>query len=82
MEEHECTGTESCPYAWHIAGCAPFWQYSLEGQDISGDPYAAEDADEKRLWTGPDEPAEVWTRHRYRPKRSARQFWSTWERVE
>lgn len=42
----------------------PHWQYCADGYDISGSPYAEEDATEKRLWASPvaGEPEEVWTR--------------------
>jgi hypothetical protein len=47
---------------WHEHGSDPFWQYCRHGYDITGQVYAEQDADEKRLWEGPDEPAEVWLR--------------------
>ena len=48
--------------AWHEGGADPFWQYCLNGYDISHQMYAELDADEKRLWEGPDEPSQVWVR--------------------
>lgn len=47
---------------WHTGGSDPFWQYCRNGYDISTDLYAELDADEKRLWQGPDGPCEVWVR--------------------
>ena len=47
---------------WHLNGSASFWQFCRDGYDISGQLYAEDDADEKRLWEGPDGPSEVWTR--------------------
>jgi len=58
-----CPGLGQCDQSWHEGGCEPFWQYvSADGYDISSNPYPEYDATEKRWWTGPDGPDQVWTR--------------------
>lgn len=52
-----------CDELWNSDTCCqPFWQYVADGYDISSQPYARQDATEKRLWEGPDGPSEVWVR--------------------
>lgn len=61
-ESGQCPGLGVCPNSWHEGGCDPYWQYCREDYDISRELYAEDDATEKRLWEGPDEPSQVWTR--------------------
>ena len=52
-----------CADLWNSDTCCqPFWQYCLDGMDISDWPFAEQDADEKRLWEDPDGPSQVWVR--------------------
>lgn len=52
----QCPGLD-CPDAWHIHGCDPMWQYvDAQGCDITGHPYAEQEAVERRRWDGPDGP--------------------------
>jgi hypothetical protein len=54
--EGQCSGLD-CEHAWHTGGCGPMWQYcDADGYDISGQPYAEDDAVERRRWDGPDGP--------------------------
>lgn len=59
----QCPGLGMCLNSWHEGGCDPYWQYGSEdNRDISREMYAEDDAVEKRLWEGPDEPSQVWKR--------------------
>lgn len=55
---HVCPGLE-CPDAWHTDGCGPYWTYSLDGFALDGGLYDEDDADERRLWEGPDGPSKI-----------------------
>lgn len=76
-----------CENLWNADTCCePFWVFSLDGDNITGNMGCEDDADEKALWAGPDGPAEVWTRHRImdptrRHQRPWQCDWSAWEQV-
>src|SRR5687767_11843694 len=59
VREHDCPGME-CPDFWHLHGCLPYWQYCAAGYDITDQVHRERDADEMRLWRGPDGPDMVY----------------------